>query len=72
VLLVQVAVLHVWVSHVPQLIVPPQPFDTTPHAFAGQVTSGWQQLLLKQIWLLVQQTPLQHSVVQLLPGWPFV
>ena len=35
----------------PQLIVPPHPSDTVPQAVAGQVTIGWQQLVLKQTWL---------------------
>ena len=57
----QVANLHVCDGQLPQLIVPPQPVGTAPHAPAGQVTMGWQQPLAVQTWLPVQQAlPLQQ------------
>jgi hypothetical protein len=61
VLLVQDADLHVCAAQLPQVIVPPQPVGTAPHAFAGQARIGWQQPLTVQTWVPVQQAlPLQQ------------
>lgn len=73
----QATFLHVTTGHVPQLTVPPQPSGTLPQStptsqvvFVGVQQTGVAPVVL-QTWPGVQQLPLQHKVVQLLPGCPF-
>jgi len=83
-----VPVLHVCAAQAPQSTAWPQLLVTVPHFPEHVVAwlAGVQHVpFARHIWLLVQQavplqhvapveqhTPLQHCVVQLLPGCPFV
>lgn len=70
-----VAFRQVCTGHVPQLTVWPQLFVTLPHLPAQVVAWGFgvqQAPLALQTWPLGQHTPLQHWVVQLVPGDPLV